>query len=120
MDNDPVKTCADKIHLTLFTHDWREDMWFSEEDWWFVQRVVREGFSPLLVMATDTPGFLMVSRACRLIESLLKVGLYVPRPVNVRSHVTRVIDNTFDVFYDLMEADLNTVLRPAAMRQLNF
>ena len=125
IDDDPVKTCADEIHLTILTHDWREDEWhrldnISEHDWAFVKRVVRDGFGPLLMEATDREEFIVVSRAHRLIESMLRIGLCVPFPVSVRRHVTRVVDNTFDVFYELMEADLNRALRPAAMRQLNF
>jgi len=124
IDDDPVKTAADEIHLTLLTHNWRDADWYrlddiSEHDVAFIKRVVRGAFAPLLMTATDTPGFLVVSRAHRLIESLLLVGLRVPCPVSVNRHVTRVVDNTFDVFYDLMEADLNRALRPTAMRQLN-
>lgn len=124
-DDDPVKTAADEIHLILLSHRWKEDEWhrldnIGEDDMAFVKRTVREGFAPLIMNTTDTPAFLVVTRAHRIIESMLLVGLRVPFPVSVYRHVTRVVDNTFDMFYDLMEADLNRALRPAAMRQLNF
>lgn len=126
---DPVEEMTEEVRQNISSdiilHDWDVEYWgqhdrLSERDKTAIQRIVREEFDPLIQLTTDTIAFPIVRRAQLFIESMLLVGLDVPFPRRVNRHVSAVVDNMAEVYYDLMDKDLREALRPSAMRRLNF
>jgi hypothetical protein len=120
-----IEDVSHGIPLAIIIHNWDENFWernngLSELDKAAVRQIVREEFAPLIRETTDTLAYPIVRRAQLFIESMLLVGLDVPYPRRVARHVTAVVDNTMEVYFELMEQDLKTSLRPDAMRRLNF